>query len=199
MEGREARLSRKLRRVDPDGASDEELLHAHIEGDGRAYQALMKRHEERIFSLALRMTGDRGDALDATQEAFISAFRRASMFRGESSFATWLYRIGINSCKDVLRRRQRRPEPVEELEKQPAADQVEDQAINRIDVARALAELPEEYREAVTMHDIAGFAYDEIARELDIPIGTVKSRISRGRQQLADALEQRPDTPASKE
>lgn len=185
--------------MDPDGASDEELLRAHLKGDGRAYQTLMRRHEDRIFSLALRMTGDRGDALDATQETFISAFRRASKFRGEASFATWLYRIGINSSKDVLRRRQRRPEPVEELEETPSSDRVEDQAINRVDVAAALATLPEEYRDAVTMYDIAGFAYEEIARALDVPVGTVKSRISRGRRQLADILEQRPDARASKE
>ncbi|MDQ3956620.1 MAG: sigma-70 family RNA polymerase sigma factor [Actinomycetota bacterium] len=129
----------------------------------------------------------------------MSAFRRASKFRGEASFATWLYRIGINSCKDVLRRRRRLPDPVEEIEEAPSADRVEDQAIDRIDVARALAALPDEYREAVTMYDIAGFAYDEIAQQLDIPVGTVKSRISRGRQQLAAGLEQRPDARASKE
>ncbi|MDQ3955359.1 MAG: sigma-70 family RNA polymerase sigma factor [Actinomycetota bacterium] len=185
--------------MDPESASDEELLGAHLKGDGRAYQTLMRRHEDRIFSLALRMTGDRGDALDATQETFISAFRRASKFRGEASFATWLYRIGINSCKDVLRRRRRLPDPVEEIEEAPAADRVEDQAISRIDVARALAALPDEYRDAVTMYDIAGFAYDEIAQQLDVPVGTVKSRISRGRQQLAAGLEQRPDDRASKE
>jgi RNA polymerase sigma-70 factor (ECF subfamily) len=185
--------------MDPEAASDEDLLRAHLDGNERAYQTLMTRHEERIFSLALRMTGDRGDALDATQEAFISAFRRASRFRGESSFATWLYRIGINSCKDVLRRRQRRPDPVEEMGDMPAPDRVEDQAISRVDVSRALNALSEEYREAVTMYDIAGFTYEEIARELEVPVGTVKSRISRGRQQLAATLEQRPDAGASKD
>ncbi len=184
--------------MDPDRASDEELLRAYLSGDERAYPALMKRHEDRIFSLALRMTGDRSDALEATQETFIAAFRRAAKFRGEASFGTWLYRIGINCCKDVLRRRQRRPEPVAEVDDTRSPDRVEDEVVGRIDVARALQALPEEYREAVTMHDIAGFAYDEIAQSLGVPVGTVKSRISRGRRRLAASLEQPSDVGTSK-
>lgn len=172
--------------------ADEELLRRFIGGDERSFTELMKRHEDRIFALAYRMTGERADALEATQEAFIVAFRRASSFRGESSFGTWLYRIGINACKDLLRKR--REVPMEDVGVvQPQAGHssgIDEAAAVRIDVSRGLARLPEEYREAVTMHDLGGVPYDEIAQLTSVPIGTVKSRISRGRRMLAEILEQ---------
>jgi RNA polymerase sigma-70 factor (ECF subfamily) len=162
----------------------------------------MRRHEERIFALALRMTGGRADALDATQEAFISAFRQAGRFRGDSAVSTWLYRIAVNSCHDLLRRNRRFPEtkPGEELPERPTSHHgVEEQAVLRIDLARALAALQPEYREAVTMHDLGGVPYEEIATATGAALGTVKSRISRGRRQLAKLLEQPPSVGSSKE
>jgi RNA polymerase sigma-70 factor (ECF subfamily) len=179
--------------------ADEELLRRFIEGDERSFTELMKRHEDRIFALAYRITGQRADALEATQEAFIVAFRRASSFRGESSFGTWLYRIGINASKDLLRKR--KDVPVEDVAAaEPGGhSSVMDQAAQRIDVSRALAGLPEDYREAVVMHDLGGVPYEEIARLTSVPIGTVKSRISRGRRMLAEALEQAEAPQASKD
>ncbi len=162
----------------------------------------MRRHEGRIFALALRMTGDRSDALEATQDTFISAFRRAGSFRGESSFGTWLYRIGINACRDVLRKRQRLPEPVSEIPDEglrSSTARVEEEVVDRVDLARALALLPDEYRQAVAMHDLGGIPYEEIASIADVPIGTIKSRISRGRRLLATYLEQAARPEASKE
>jgi RNA polymerase sigma-70 factor, ECF subfamily len=180
--------------------SDEELLRTFLQGEERAFTELIKRHEDKIFALAYRMTGERGDALEATQEAFIIAFRRASSFRGEASFGTWLYRIGINACKDLLRKR--RDVPVEDVGAIEAHDHpsgLADTAALRIDVSRALAHLPQEYREAVVMHDLGGIAYEEIARLSAAPIGTVKSRISRGRRMLAEALEQADAGEGSKD
>ena len=179
---------------------DEDLLRGFLDGDERAFTELMSRHESRIFALAYRMTGDRADALEATQETFIVAFRRASTFRGEASFGTWLYRIGVNACKDLLRKK--RDTPVADIavigERQDATP-LDEAAALRLDVGRALAGLAPDYREAVAMHDLGGMGYDEIARATGVPIGTVKSRISRGRRMLADALEQRDPHEPSKD
>ncbi|MDQ3620172.1 MAG: sigma-70 family RNA polymerase sigma factor [Actinomycetota bacterium] len=183
-----------------DAGSDNELLARFLDGDDASFTALVIRHEERIFSLALRMIGDRSDALEATQETFISAFRRARMFRGESAFGTWLYSIGVNACRDLLRRKKRSPVPSEALpEPVQTGPSDEDLVLTRLDLARALDELSEEYRQAVVMHDVGGIPYEEIALRLGVPVGTVKSRISRGRRLLAGLLEQEPEGRTSKE
>jgi RNA polymerase sigma-70 factor (ECF subfamily) len=180
--------------------SDEDLLGRFVAGSEEAFSVLVRRHEDRLFALALRMTGERADAFDAVQDTFVHAFRRASSFRGESAFGTWLYRIGINTCKDLLRKRQRLPQPEEDLAEQSAGPGLEpgiDDAVSRrIDVARALQALPPEYREAVALHDLTGAPYHEIAAITEVSIGTVKSRISRGRRRLAQLLEH-PEAPAT--
>lgn len=191
--------------MDLESLTDEELLKEFTRGREIAYQTLMRRHEDRIFALAFRMTGDRSDALEATQDTFISAFKQAHTFRGDSSFGTWLYRVGINACRDVLRKRRRLPEPVADPSDQARASSTRDTGegeidavAGRVDLARALAELPDEYRRAVSLHDLGGYPYDEIAKIAKVPIGTVKSRISRGRRMLAELLEQATDTTTSK-
>ena len=181
-----------------DPRSDDDLLRAFAAGEDGAFPELMRRHEDRIFALAVRMCGDRGDALDATQEAFIRAFRQASKFRGDSAFGTWLYRIAVNCCNDLLRKRSRMPVPEEGLP-EPAAGgtaSFEERVAARLDVQEALAQLNADYREAVAMFDLGGIPYEEIARLTGVSIGTVKSRISRGRRQLAELLEQ-PRRPAT--
>ena len=185
-----------------DRRSDEDLLRSFVSGNEGAFAELMQRHEDRIFALAFRMTGDRGDALDATQETFVTAFRQAAQFRFDSAFGTWLYRVGINACHDLLRKRKRwalRSEGDDELEPTQAGAAFDDSVALRLDLTRALAELPSEYREAVVMHDIGGVPYDEIARITDARIGTVKSRISRGRRRLAELLEHPAPPSGSKE
>lgn len=169
------------------GRSDAELLTAFLAGDDRSFGALMDRHEQRVFAVALKITGSRSDALDATQDAFITAFRKAESFRGDAAFGTWLYRIAINAAKDVVRRRK----PAEELKEDGSVDRSDpgDVVTLRVDIAVALGQLPDEYRDAVVMHDLGGIPYEEIARSLDVRIGTVKSRISRGRRRLAQLLE----------
>lgn len=188
--------------MDLEGLSDEALLEEYLGGTQAAYQTLMRRHEERIFALAYRMTGDRSDALEATQDTFIAAFRRAASFRGEASFGTWLYRIGINASRDLLRKRRRLPEPVADPSEKVTAvarQPIEDMVVDRLDLVQALQELTEEYRQAVVLHDLGGVPYEEIAATIGVPIGTVKSRISRGRRLLAVALEQASNPDASKE
>lgn len=179
--------------------SDENLLRSFLGGDDHAYETLMRRHEDRVFALAMKMTGNRSDANEATQEAFIAAFRRAASFRGESAFGTWLYRIAVNACKDLLRRRARFPDLLAEpVTDNPTGTSVDTAVADRIDISRALADLPEEYRTAVALHDLCDVSYDDIAAATDAPIGTVKSRISRGRHLLAASLEQPKTTEASK-
>ena len=188
----------------PDGSrpADEELLTDFLGGSENAFTELVRRHEDRIFSLAMRMTGNRADALDATQETFIQAFRKAARFRGDSAFGTWLWRIGINACHDLLRKRKRAPEPEAEpgAEDSPAGSRtIDETVVTRLELRDALAELSSDYREAVVMHDLGGIPYEEIARLTGVSIGTVKSRISRGRKRLARLLEQGSPTGTSKD
>ncbi|HEX3326812.1 MAG TPA: sigma-70 family RNA polymerase sigma factor [Actinomycetota bacterium] len=180
-------------------APDEDLLRRFVDGDEDAFSELMRRHEDRVFAVAYRITGDRSEALDATQEAFISLFKRAKSFRGDSAFSTWLYRIGMNAAYDVIRKRrptvEARPDLTQELGSS-GATAMEEAAGIRSDVAGALAALPAEYREAVVMHDLGSIPYEEIATLTKVSLGTVKSRISRGRRRLAELLEPsyRPET-----
>ncbi|CAN5561296.1 sigma-70 family RNA polymerase sigma factor [soil metagenome] len=186
-------------------ASDTELLARFLGGEEAAFNELMLRHEDRIFALTLRITGDRGDALEATQETFLSLWRRGASFRGGSELGTWLYRIGINAARDQLRKKKRFPDLLEDAEDElvgrPAAAgrAVDESVATRLDVARALASLSEDYREAVVMHDLGGIPYEEIASATGVALGTVKSRISRGRRLLAERLEQATEAPTSKD
>jgi RNA polymerase sigma-70 factor, ECF subfamily len=184
-----------------DPRPDEELLRAAASGEQTAFHDLMRRHEDRVFALALRMCGERADALDATQESFIRAFRQAGKFRGDSAFSTWLYRIAVNCCNDLLRKRKRAPVPEDDLPEPeaPSSASFEDRVAARIDVKEALAALNPDYREAVAMFDIGGIPYDEIARLTGVSVGTVKSRISRGRRRLAQLLEHPGSAATSKE
>ena len=184
-----------------DEIGDQELLRRAASGDTKAFDVLVGRHEDKIFSLAMRMLGDRADALDATQDAFISAYRRAHSFKGDSAVGTWLSRIAINACKDLIRKKARwdardRTHITDESE---GSRDLEDDVARRIDLAAALDRLPDEYREAVVMHDLGGVSYEDIATAAGVPIGTVKSRISRGRKQLAKLLEHSRGQGPSKE
>lgn len=175
--------------------SDAELLARSAEGSGAAFGILMRRHENRIFAMALRMLGDRADALDATQDAFIAAFRQSKSFRGDAAVGTWLYRIGINACKDFARKKKRwvAQDDVDQVSDQSSTERPIDESVTvRMELQEALAKLPDDYREPVVMHDLGGISYEEIAAATGTVVGTVKSRISRGRRRLAELLE--PDT-----
>lgn len=183
--------------------TDEELLEGWLQGRQDSFSELVRRHEDRIFALALRMTGNRSDALDATQDTFLIAARRASTWRGEASFGTWLYRIGINASHDLLRKKKGwetlEADPAEAAPAAAPAHGFDEGIALRVDLARALASLPPLYREAVVMHDLGDLPYDAIARLTGVGIGTVKSRISRGRRRLAELLEQPSSSGPSKD
>ena len=181
-------------------AADEDLLAQAVAGDQAAFSKLVRRHEDRVFGIAMRATGDRADAFDATQDTFVAVFRQAAGFRGESAFTTWLYRIAVNASRDVLRKRRRLPEPVETVPETSATDPGMERSVDlRLDLAQALAAVPEEYREAVLLHDLGAVPYEEIAKITGAALGTVKSRISRGRRKLAELMEHQARADTSKD
>lgn len=178
-------------------SDEQELIRLANNGDPAAFEALMSAHEGRMYAVALRMCGSREDAQDCLQEAMIRVYRALSSFKGQSSFATWVYRITTNSCLDELRRRKNRTaasldalldngfSPSDE-DDTPEHHSIRNE--QRRVIERAITELPEDMRSAVILRDIQGCSYEEIAQVLDTNVGTIKSRISRGREKLRALL-----------
>lgn len=175
-----------------DQDDDRRLLQRHLQGEPDAFGELIGRHRGRLWAVALRTLGDPEDAADALQDAVISAYRRADSYRGDAAVTTWLHRIVVNACLDLLRRRTARPvqflhpdSPDPGLRRDPIGE-----SSTRLDVTAALASLPVPQRLAVILVDIEGYPVDEAARMLGVPSGTVKSRCARGRARLAEVLAQ---------
>jgi RNA polymerase sigma-70 factor, ECF subfamily len=179
--------------------SDEALLAAHLRGDPRAFGELIGRHERRIYGLCLRILGSREDAEDATQEAFLAALRKAATFRKAAAFSTWLYRIAVNAATDQARRRGRAR--LADLDPEDAGvavapgGELGEVVATAVAVQTALALVPEEFRVAVVLCDLYRVPYADAAQILEIPVGTVKSRVFRGRLALADHLGGTVDAP----
>ena len=171
--------------------TDAELVERYLRGDVEAFDELMRAHEDRVFAVCLRMLRDRDAALDATQETFVTVFRKADRFSGRSAFSTWLYRVAVNTCYDQARRRRRHeaaPLPESNDPVDVAADDGFRSAEVRSEIEAALAALPDEFRAAVVLSDVEGLALQTVADILEVPVGTVKSRVFRGRRLLAEAL-----------
>lgn len=172
-------------------AQDAELLARVLGGDHEAFGEIMRNHEDRVFSVCLRIMGNRELALDATQETFLTAFRKAGQFKGKSALGTWIYRIAVNTCYDHLRKlKRRRTDPLPEHHEpsdDAAADAMEAASL-RPEIERALASIPDDFRVAVVLSDIEGMGLPDVAELLGIPVGTVKSRVFRGRRLLAQEL-----------
>lgn len=185
-----------------DERSDAELLAAHVEGDPLAFTEIVRRHKDRLWSVALRTTGDPEEASDALQDALISAYRRADSFRGDSAVTTWLHRIVVNASLDRMRRRAVRPWvplPEEGEDSGDRAAMADRRALTdphdamaarevSLEIEQALALLPPDQRAAVVLVDIEGWSVEEAAAMLECPTGTVKSRCFRGRAKLASSL-----------
>ena len=171
--------------------TDALLVERYLAGDTAAFGELMDAHEDRVFSICLRILRDREAALDAVQETFITVFRKADRFAGRSAFSTWLYRVAVNTCYDAARRSgRRRVEPLPEHRDPPdqaAGDEIEAVEM-RSEIEAALAALPAEFRSAVVLSDVEGLALQTVAEILGVPIGTVKSRVFRGRRILSETL-----------
>ncbi len=178
-------------------ATDEELVLAAQHGDAAAMNELLVRHYDRVHAVCRRIAGASRDADDATQETMIRVVRHLDKFDGRSSFGTWVYRIATNTSLDELRKRRRRPQlqvvsdehdaPLEFAD--PMADREIEASLDRSAIDNALASLPEDFRTPLIMRDVADLDYEEIAQTLGVPIGTVKSRIARGRRQMVAFLE----------
>jgi RNA polymerase sigma-70 factor (ECF subfamily) len=196
--------------TDHAAAGDEgQIIAAAQDGDRVALETLLRSHYDRCYAVCRRLLGNDQDALDATQETMIGIARGISRFDGRSAFSTWVYRVATNRALDELRRRGRRPpiehvlsstelaNPLEDLAASPLTDEVGDTATARLSLDAALEQITVAQRSAVVLRDVFDLDYAEIAEVLRVPIGTVRSRIARGRAALADVLEPRP-APASR-
>ena len=181
---------------------EREIIDRVLSGDTEAFVALVLEHQNKVYSLALRMVGNEEDALDMAQEAFIRAFNSLSGFRGDSKFSVWLYRLTSNICIDFIRSRAKKRTVSMTWTDEEGGDAGEleipdetwspetqlERRMTRESVQRGLDSLSPQYREILLLREINGLSYEEIGRALGIEEGTVKSRIFRARKKLCDFL-----------
>ena len=176
---------------------EKKLIERASGGDPQAFNRLMELHERRMYAVALRMCANREDAQDCLQEAMLRVFRAIGSFKGQSSFSTWIYRVTMNTCLDELRKKKNKQNTsLDNLldqgyspsdgENVPEKEAIRNET--RRQISGAIQELPEDMRAAVVLRDVHGLAYDEIADALNTNVGTIKSRISRGREKLREKL-----------
>jgi len=181
---------------------DQQLVERAQRGDKRAFELLVEKYQRKLARLLSRLIRDPGEVEDVTQEAFIKAYRALPSFRGDSAFYTWLYRIGINTAKNYLVAMGRRAPTSTDVEAEEAEGQEGGELLRDINtpdsllltkeigdtVNAAIESLPEELRSAIQLRELDGMSYDEIAKLMDCPIGTVRSRIFRAREAIAERL-----------
>lgn len=189
---------------------DEELVRRAQEGQQRAFDLLVIRHQSKVLQLVSRFVGE-ADAPDVAQDAFIKAYRALPNFKGQSAFYTWLYRIAINTAKNQLVSRKRRPQG-QDIDVQDAELYGHTEQMSDIDtpesqlltseiqqaVADAIEQLPDDLRQAITLRELEGLSYEEIAEAMDCPIGTVRSRIFRARAVVDEVLAPLIDRPSQR-
>ena len=181
--------------------SDINLVKRVQKGDKKAFDPLVIKYQQRIANLVSRFIRDPDEVLDVTQEAFIKAYRALPNFRGDSQFYTWLYRVAINTAKNHLATLSRRPpqgdieaEIAEQmdmgtrLKEQETPERLAEEADLKAVILESIDKLPEELKTALTLREIDGLSYDEIAEAMDCPIGTVRSRIFRAREAVEKAI-----------
>jgi RNA polymerase sigma-70 factor (ECF subfamily) len=180
---------------------DQLLVERVQKGDKKAFDLLINKYQHRIISLVARYVSDQTEALDVAQEAFIKAYRAIPRFRGDSAFYTWLYRIAINTAKNWLVAKKRRP-PTSDIDAADAEQYDMDSRLKehgtpenelmreeiRRTVYDTIAELPDDLRTAIILREMDGMSYEEIAVTMDCPIGTVRSRIFRAREAIDEKL-----------
>ncbi len=181
---------------------DQQLVERAQRGDKRAFELLVEKYQRKLARLVSRLVRDPGEAEDVTQEAFVKAYRALPAFRGDSAFYTWLYRIGINTAKNYLVAMGRRAPTSTEVEAEEAEGYEGGELLRDINtpeslllskeiagtVNAAMEALPEELRSAIQLRELEGMSYEEIAKLMDCPIGTVRSRIFRAREAIAERL-----------
>lgn len=181
---------------------DQQLVERAQRGDKQAFELLVSKYQRKLARLLSRLIRDATEVEDVTQEAFIKAYRALPTFRGESAFYTWLYRIGINTAKNYLVAMGRRAPTTTEMDNEEAEGTDDGEPLHDLNtpenelmsrqiaetVNRTLEELPEELRTAITLREIEGLSYEDIAHVMGCPIGTVRSRIFRAREAIAARL-----------
>lgn len=182
--------------------ADAELAARLREGDTAAYEELYRRHGSRLYNLAYRMLGSEGDAEDLLQETFLQVFRRVDTYKGDAALGTWIYRLAMNLCLDRLRskagRNDRQTSSVEDIrEWRLAARGSLDGSIKRLDLERAIAQLPDACRAAFLLHDVEGFEHQEVGRMLGVSDGTSKSQVHKARLRIRAFLLRGVETPPS--
>jgi len=183
------------------GNTDQELVARVQKGDKKAFDLLVLKYQHKIIKLISRYIRDDAEVLDVSQEAFIKAYRALPRFRGDSAFYTWLYRIAVNTAKNFLVSQGRRP-PESDIDAEEAEQYVGASALRDIStperlllkdeiesvVYKAIEQLPEDLRTAITLREMEGLSYEEIAHAMDCPVGTVRSRIFRAREAIDKKL-----------
>jgi RNA polymerase sigma-70 factor (ECF subfamily) len=182
-------------------STDEDLIKKSQQGDQKAFEQLIIKYEKKVYTIAYRMMGNHEDASDLAQEAFIKVFRSIKSFRGEASFSTWLYHVVANVCRDQLRKQKVKVSSLDEsvsyegekLEKQlQDSDKSPEEKLEENELKaylqRLINQLPDEYRLVLVLRELMDFSYEEIAGELNITMGTVKSRLNRARTMLKNKL-----------
>jgi len=198
----------------PTGADtgDLALVRRVQKGDKSAFDALVLKYQHKVLKLVQRYVRDQSEAEDVVQDAFIKAYRALPAFRGDSAFYTWLYRIAINTAKNYLMAMGRRAPTSTEVEAEDAEGYEEGEQLRDINTPESLAlsreigatvnaaidGLPEELRTAIQLRELEGMSYEDIARIMDCPIGTVRSRIFRAREAISDKLKPLLDTAKDK-
>ncbi|WP_353806444.1 RNA polymerase sigma factor RpoE [Methylobacillus sp.] len=191
---------------------DQQLVERAQSGDKRAFGLLVDKYQRKLGRLLSRLIRDPAEVEDVVQESFIKAYRALPSFRGDSAFYTWLYRIGINTAKNYLVAMGRRPQATGDIEIEDAENFDDGNELRTMDtpetelmgkeiaqtVNDTVAMLPEELRTAITLREIEGLSYEEIATMMDCPIGTVRSRIFRARETIAQKLRPLLDTPENR-
>jgi len=181
---------------------DQLLVERVQSGDKQAFGLLVSKYQRKLYRLLARLVRDPAEVEDLTQETFIKAYRALASFRGESAFYTWLYRIGINTAKNHLSAQVRQIQvstsmDTTEMESMEGAERLRDfdtperQLMTRqiaLTVDEAMADLPDELREAIVLRELEGLSYEDIASAMDCPVGTVRSRIFRAREAIAARL-----------
>ena len=190
--------------------SEKKIIEKVLGGDANAFEELVLKYEKTVYNLALRMVGDRDDASDMTQEAFIKAYGSLSSFRGDSKFSVWIYRIATNVCLDFLRSKSRKQQVSltvsddddedAQLDIPDPSSAPEQQLIKKISmqsVEEGLKTLPDKQRQILVMRELGGMSYAEIGKALSLEEGTVKSRIFRARKRLCTFLLDSGNIPES--
>ena len=188
---------------------DEKLLiEKSIQGDSESFEKLILSCEKKVYNIALKILGNEADAYDAAQDTFIKVYKNLEKFKGNSSFSTWVYRITSNVCLDIIRKNKNKKNTVSidkeiEFDDSDATFEIEDRNADTEEkilekerseaLHKALSRLNPEQREILVLREFQNLSYDEIAKVLDLNVGTVKSRISRGRERLREKLKKIPE------